>query len=119
MGKCKGKLHTNPDLEQLNVPLFIATDSEDPHTDEHLRLFRRAFPCIFFLGEFPHELRPIVSIRNPIGGEGSGGLLEPFLDTMVVSRVAWVVSMPHSTFSWYVQDVLWRLNHGLDIEEQS
>ena len=53
MRKCKGKLHTEPDLERLNSPLFIATDSKDPDTDEHLSLFRQTFPCIFFLGDFP------------------------------------------------------------------
>ena len=37
----------------------------------------------------------------------------------MVAREARVVGTPHSTFSWYVQDVLWRLNRGLDIEERS
>ena len=40
MRKCKGKLRAVPDLERLNAPLFMATDSQDPHTDEHLSLFR-------------------------------------------------------------------------------
>ena len=119
MGKCKGKLHTDPDLKRLNVPLFIATDSLDPYTNEHLSLFRQAFPCVFFLGDFPHELEPITSIRDPIGGVEIGSMLVPFLDAMVVARAARVVGTPHSTFSWYVQDVLWRLNHGLEIEERS
>jgi hypothetical protein len=118
LGKCKGKLHTDPDLERLNVPLFIATDSEDPYTDEHLGLFRQTFPCVFFLGDFPHELEHIASIRDPIGGVEIGSMLVPFLDAMVVARAARVVGTPHSTFSWYVQDVLWRLNHGLDIKER-
>ena len=117
--KCKGKLHTDPDLERLNVPLFIATDSKDPHTDEHLSLFRQTFPCIFFLGDFPQELERIGSIRDPISGMEIGNMLVPFLDAMVVSRATRVVGTPHSTFSWYVQDVLWRVNHGLDIVERN
>ncbi|KAF9643899.1 hypothetical protein BDM02DRAFT_3103745 [Thelephora ganbajun] len=117
--KCKGELHTDPDLERLNVPLFIATDSKNPHTDEHLRLFRQTFPCVFFLGDFPQEVEPIAGIRDPISGVEIGNMLVPFLDAMVVARAARVVGTPHSTFSWYVQDVLWRVNHGLDIKERS
>ena len=116
---CKGELHTDPDLERLNFPLFIATDSKDPHTDKHLSLFRQTFPCVFFLGDFPQEVELIAGIRDPISGVGIGSMLLPFLDAMVVARAARVVGTPHSTFSWYVQDVLWRVNHGLDIEERS
>ena len=118
MRKCKGELHTDPDLERLNIPLFIATDSKDPHTDEHLSLFRQTFPCVFFLGDFPREVEQIAAIRDPISGVEFGNMLMPFLDAMVVSRAARVVGTPHSTFSWYVQDVLWRIHHGFDIEER-
>ena len=119
MKKCKGQLHTDPDLERLNTPLFIATDSKDPHIDERLSLFRRTFPCVFFLGDFPQEVEPISGIRDPISGVEIGNMLVPFLDGMVAARAGRVVGTPHSTFSWYVQDVLWRVNHGLDIEERS
>jgi len=119
MRKCGGKLHTEPDLERLNSPLFIATDSKNPYSDEHLSLFRRTFPCIFFLGDFPQELEPIAGIRDPMSGMEIGSMLMPFLDAMVVARAARIVGTPHSTFSWYVQDVLWRINHGLDIKERS
>ena len=114
---CK-ELHTDPDLERLNIPLFIATDSEDPNTDEHLNLFRQTFPCVFFLGDFPREVEQVATIRDPVSGVEIGNMLVPFLDAMVVARAARVVGTPHSTFSWYVQDVLWRLNHGLDIGER-
>ena len=117
--KCKGQLHADPDLERLNTPLFVATDSKDPHTDEHLGLFRHTFPCIFFLGDFIEEVEPIANVRDPISGSEIGGVLVPFLDAMVVAKAARVVGTPHSTFSWYVQDVLWRVNHGLDIQERS
>jgi hypothetical protein len=117
--KCKGKLHTDPNLERLNIPLFIATDSKDPRTDKHLSLFRQTFPCVFFLGDFPQEVEPIANIRDPISGVEIGNMLVPFLDAMVIARAARVVGTPHSTFSWYVQDVLWRVNHGLDIKERS
>jgi len=119
MRKCKGKLHTEPDLERLNTPVFITTDSKDTYTDEHLSPFRRTFPCIFFLGDFPQELDPIAGIRDPMSGMEIGSMLMPFLDAMVVARAARVVGTLHSTFSWYVQDVLWRINHGLDIKERS
>ena len=119
MRRCKGQPHTDPDLERFNIPLFIATDSKDPRTDEHLSLFRQTFPCVFFLGDFPQEVEPIANIRDPVSGMEIGNMLVPFLDAMVVARAARVVGTPHSTFSWYVQDVLWRVNHGLDIEERS
>ena len=119
MRKCKGKLHTEPDLERLNSPLFIATDSKDPDTDEHLSLFRQTFPCIFFLGDFPQELEPIAGIRDLMSGMEIGSMLAQFLDAIVVARAARVAGTPHSTFSWYVQDVLWRINHGFDIKERS
>ena len=119
MRKCKGKLHTEPDLERLNAPLFIATDSKDPYADEHLSLFRLTFPCVFFLGDFPQELEPIAGIRDPVSGMEIGNMLVPFLDAMVVARAARVVGTPHSTFSWYVQDVLWKVNRGLDIKERN
>ena len=118
MKECRGEPHTDPDLERLNIPLFIATDSKDPHADEHLSLFRRTFPCVFFLGDFPQEVESIASIRDTISGMEIGSMLVPFLDAMVVARAARVVGTPHSTFSWYVQDVLWRVNHGLDIVER-
>ena len=117
--KCKGELYTDLDLERLNVPLFVATDSKDPHTDEHLRLFRQTFPCLFFLSDFPREMEATTVIRDPVGGMEIGDMLVPFLDAMVVARAARVVGTPHSTFSWYVQDVLWRVNHGLDIGERN
>jgi hypothetical protein len=117
--KCRGKLHTDPELERLNVPLFIATDSRNPHTDKHFGLFHKTFPCLFFLGDFPQEVEPIASIRDPISGVMIGDMLVPFLDAMVVAKAARVVGTPHSTFSWYVQDVLWRVNHGFEIEERS
>ena len=117
--KCRGELYTNLDLERLNAPLFIATDSKDPYTDEHLRLFRQTFPCLFFLSDFPREMEATTAIRDPIGGMEIGNMLVPFLDAMVVAEAARVVGTPHSTFSWYVQDMLWRVNHGLDIEERN
>jgi len=118
MRKCKGELHTDPEVERLNVPLFIATDSKDPYTDKHLSLFRQTFPCVFFLGDFPQEMEQVAAIRDPISGVEIGNMLVPFLDAMVVARAVRVVGTPHSTFSWYVQDVLWRVNHGLDIKER-
>jgi len=118
MRKCKGELHTDPDLERLNIPLFIATDSKDPHTNEHISLFRQTFPCVFFLGDFPREVEQIAAIRDPMSGVEIGNMLVSFLDAMVAARAARVVGTPHSAFNWYVQDVLWRVNHGLDIVER-
>jgi len=48
-----------------------------------------------------------------------GNMLVPFLNAMVVAKAARVIGTPHSTFSWYVQDVLWKVNRGLDIKERN
>ena len=117
--KCRGQLHTDPDLKRLNIPLFIATDSRNPYTNEHFGLFRKTFPCLFFLVDFSQDVKPIAGIRDPVSGMVIGDMLVPFLDAMVVAKAARVVGTPHSTFSWYVQDVLWRVNHGMDIEERN
>ena len=100
--RCKGEVHTKPALERLNVPLFIATDSKDPYTDAHLRSFRQTFPCLFFLSDFPQEVELIAGIGNPVSGMKIGEMLVPFLDAMVIARVARVVGTLHNTFSWYV-----------------
>ena len=117
--KCKGEPYTNLDLKRLNAPLFIAMDSIDPYTDEHLRLFRQTFPCLFFLSDFPREIEATTAVRDPVSGMEIGDMLVPFLDVMVVAGADRVVGTPHSTFSRYVQDVLWRVNRGLDIEERN
>ena len=56
MRKCKGELHTDPEVERLNVPLFIATDSKDPYTDKHLSLYSaKPFPAFLSLETFPKK----------------------------------------------------------------
>jgi len=61
MRKCKGKLHTEPDLERLNTPLFIVTDSKDPYTEEHLSLFHQTFPAYSF-----SEISPKSWSQSPV-----------------------------------------------------
>jgi len=100
--KRKGGPYKDPDPEHPNVPLFIATDSRDPHTDEHPSPFRQTFPCVFFLGDFPQEVEQVAAIRDPISGVEIRNMLVPFLDAMVAARAVRVVGTPHSTFSWYV-----------------
>ena len=78
IGKCKRKLHTDPDLKRLDVLPLITTDPEDPYANEHLRLFRRALSCVFFLGDFPHELEHISSHCDPLVRVEIRSMLVPF-----------------------------------------
>jgi GDP-fucose protein O-fucosyltransferase len=119
MKPCRGKLHTKQNLLPLNVPLFIATDAKDPIRHRHLSLFRHTFPCTFFLQDFHDQVETITGMRNPMDGFDLTEFLVPFLDAMVVSKARRVVGTRHSTFSWFVHDILWRRYYGLDIEERN
>ena len=82
---CKGELHSDHDLGLLNVPLFIATDSENPTPTGASDCSVR--PSLVYQ-DFPQELKSITSVRDPVGTMGIGDMLAPFLDAMVVARAA-------------------------------
>ncbi|KAG8819145.1 hypothetical protein FRC17_010591, partial [Serendipita sp. 399] len=99
----------------LQTPLFIATDARDPHVHPALESFRATFPCIFFLSDFRTMLEDLRAFPNPLDDSPLERFLLPFVDAMVVSQAAAVVGTPESTFSRYIEEVLWPLNHDLDI----
>ena len=102
---CRGPKHTLAQLRPLNVPLFISTDSKKPLMDSTMAIFLRTFPCTFFLSDFPNT-RMVKDI------------LSQFLEAMVVGKAWAVVGTEGSTFSQFVEDVLWRRYHGLAIVER-
>ena len=57
-------------------------------------------------------LGPLASARD---GVLLKPFLEPLLDAMVVAHAVRVVGTEGSTFSRFVEDVLWRVYHGLDV----
>jgi hypothetical protein len=115
--KCTGKLHKAPKLVPLNVPLFVATDKEDALT---LAPLRAAFPCTILLrdlAEIP-EVRKLDRLVSADDGVRLGHFLAPLLDAAIVARAWAVVGTEGSTFSTYVEDLLWRREHGHEIVER-
>lgn len=51
---CRKPLHpsSDPNLAPLNTPLYLATDSRSPTTEESLQIFFDWFPCIWILDSF-------------------------------------------------------------------
>jgi hypothetical protein len=102
----------------LNTPLFISTDVEDPLTNPSLVLFLRTFPCTFFLSDFAAHTVALGKLQNGYDGVMLKDFLLPFLDAMIVGKAWKVVGTEGSTFSRFVQDVLWRTYHDLDIVQR-
>ena len=114
---CRGTLHTSSRLRFLNIPLFISTDAHDPASDPSFALFLRTFPCTFFLSDFPSQTASL-HLRNNYDGIQMRKFLIPFLDAMVVGKAREVVGTEGSTYSGFVQDVLWRTYNGWEIVQR-
>jgi len=115
--RCTGKAHGEPKLIPLNVPLFVATDVEDALL---LAPLRAAFPCMILLrdlAEIP-EVRMLDRLVSADDGVGLGSFLAPLLDAAIAARGWAVVGTEGSTFSTYVEDLLWRWEHGHQIVER-
>ena len=115
--QCTGKLHETPKLVPLNVPLFVATDVEDALA---LAPLRAAFPCTIFLRDLAEvpEVRMLDHLVSADDGVRLGRFLAPLLDAAIVARAWAVVGTESSTFSTYVEDLLWRQEHGHEIVER-
>lgn len=115
--RCTGKPHGEPKLVPLNVALFIATDVEDALV---LAPLRAAFPCMILLrdlSEIP-EVRTLDRLVSVDDGVRLGSFLAPLLDAAIVARAWAVVGTEGSTFSTYVEDFLWRWEHGHQMVER-
>jgi len=114
---CTGRPHEAPKLVPLNVPLFVATDMEDAPT---LAALRAAFPCTILLRDLADvpEVRTLNQLVSADDGVPLGPFLAPLLDAAIVSRAWAVVGTEGSTFSTYVEDLLWRREHGYPIVER-
>ncbi|EIW85243.1 hypothetical protein CONPUDRAFT_49190, partial [Coniophora puteana RWD-64-598 SS2] len=115
---CRRRLHTSPFLQPLNVPLFISTDAKFPTDDSHLAPFIDTFPCAFFLSDFAHEVAQLDVLVNEYDGLQMKPFVLPFLDAMVAARARDVAITNGSTFSFFIQDVLWRSHHGWEIVQR-
>jgi hypothetical protein len=115
---CRGKLYTDPELQPLNRPIYIATDSHSPLQDRNLAVFFNSLPCVFVLTDFaevtPVSSEPIAdlvemtSLRNLEDGVKLGSLLFPFLEAEIIgrSRMA-TIGTPGSTFSGALRLCCW------------
>ncbi|THH20184.1 hypothetical protein EW146_g1127 [Bondarzewia mesenterica] len=124
---CHRPLHVEHELAPFNIPLFISTDASDPHLSTILSLFHRSFPCTFFLSDlssYAHSnwtlpaLSTLDSLVSAYDGVPLKSFLLPFLDAMIVSNAWDVVGTEGSTFSGFVQDILWRRYHGWEIVQR-
>jgi hypothetical protein len=115
--KCTGNPHEAPKLVPLNVPLFVATDVEDALA---LAPLRAAFPCTILLRDLAEvpEVRMLDRLVSANDGVHLGSFLAPLLDAAIVARAWAVVGTEGSTFSTYVEDLLWRREHGHRIVER-
>ncbi|KAF7362107.1 hypothetical protein MVEN_00556400 [Mycena venus] len=116
--RCRGHRHTHAHLARLNSPLFISTDKKNATGHPSFSGFLRTFPCAFFLSDFADHVRGLERLQNEYDGTTLTPFLLPLLDAMIVGR-AWVAAgTDGSTFSQFIQDVLWTKHHGLDIVER-
>ncbi|KAF8466811.1 hypothetical protein DFH94DRAFT_676235 [Russula ochroleuca] len=115
--KCTGNPHEAPKLVPLNVPLFVATDVEDALA---LAPLRAAFPCTILLRDLAEvpEVRMLDRLVSADDGVRLGPFLAPLLDAAIVARAWAVVGTEGSTFSRYVEDLLWRREHEHQIVER-
>jgi hypothetical protein len=115
--KCTGNPHEAPKLVPLNVPLFVATDVEDALA---LAPLRAAFPCTILLRDLAEvpEVRMLDRLVSANDGVHLGSFLAPLLDAAIVARAWAVIGTEGSTFSTYVEDLLWRREHGHRIVER-
>lgn len=115
---CRNRLYTTPSLRRLNVPLFIATDAPHGLDDPLLALLIHAFPCTFILESFGAQTAHLEGLRNENDGVRLAGYLAPTVDALVMGGAWAVVGTEGSTFSRYVEDVLWRVSHGWGIVQR-
>lgn len=115
---CRGQVHQSPKLKRLNTPLFVSTDAKNALTHPSMALFLQTFPCTFFLSDFASEMAPLGRLQSGYDGLMLKDFLVPFLDAMVVGKAWAVAGTELSTFSRFVEDVLWRTYHGWDIVQR-
>ena len=116
--RCRNPLHNSTNLSILNIPLFISTDVSTPKSHPLLRLFYETFPCTFTLADFPKELALLDDMKNDYDGLPLREFMLPFLDAMIAGKAYHVVGTEGSTFSHFVEDILWRQYHGWDIVQR-
>ncbi|KAF9476370.1 hypothetical protein BDN70DRAFT_863382 [Pholiota conissans] len=104
---CMGNRYLKQQYHQLNVPLYVATDLSTPRTHPLLNIFRQTFPCIFFLEDFKSELAPLKQVTSPYDAVQLYNFILPYVDALVAGNALKVVGTEGSTFSKFIEDILW------------
>lgn len=115
---CISATYKDADLAVLNTPLFISTDAQEPAKHPLLQLFYNTFPCTFVLSDFTQEVASLKRLKSGYDGLMLYEFLLPFLDAIVAGNAHHFVGTDGSTFSQFVQDILWRRYHGFDIVQR-
>ncbi|KJA20793.1 hypothetical protein HYPSUDRAFT_68331 [Hypholoma sublateritium FD-334 SS-4] len=110
--KCRGNEYTVEQYMPLNIPLYVATDLPTPQTHPQLSIFRRTFPCMFFLGDFRPQLRPLQDLQSTYDSVNMYEFSLPFVDALVAGKALRIVGTDGSTFSKFVGDILWASDGG-------
>lgn len=98
--------------------LYIATDLKNTQHHPLLLRFRTLFPCTFDLSDFVSHLAPLDQLVNPTDGVPLRPHFLPFVDALVAAKALRVVGTKGSTFSHYIEDVLWKRSHNLPIKQR-
>ncbi|MBZ6370579.1 MAG: hypothetical protein LBE44_01380 [Microbacterium hominis] len=108
---CRGALHADRRFSAFNTPLYLATDSRTPETDENLAVFFRSFPCTFILSDFGkadvdrndgvvvESVSEMDRLVNELDGVRLGRLFLPFTEAIVAAKARVTVGTERSTFS--------------------
>ncbi|OCB90219.1 hypothetical protein A7U60_g2590 [Sanghuangporus baumii] len=115
---CRRPRHQDPLLAHFNVPLFISTDVQDPASHVLLRRFFDAFPCTFVLSDFIEEVQSLGRLQSGYDGLMLKDFILSFLDAVIAGKAHQVVGTDGSTFSQFLQDVLWRQYKGWNIVQR-
>jgi GDP-fucose protein O-fucosyltransferase len=116
--QCRIGPYPQPHLLRLNTPIFISTDVEDPAVHPLLQRFHRTFPCIFYLSDFADDVAVLERLKNADDGIMLSNFLLPFVDAMVAAHASTFAGTEKSTFSRFIEDVLWRTYHNKDIVQR-
>lgn len=108
---CNIKGATSARLATLSTTLFVATDAKS-HMHPALQPFLSLHPCLFFISDFPQARAELAQVVNPLDDSPMERFLLPFLDSMVAAHSAAFIGTPESTFSKYIEDVLWPRYHN-------
>ncbi|KAI9489393.1 hypothetical protein BDB00DRAFT_843225 [Zychaea mexicana] len=85
--------------------LYVATDAETPRQNKELKPIIDAFPCTFFMDDFPRDWRiPLTNVRSPLDPKKDlTEYLVMFVDATLCSWAERFVGTRTSTFSNYIK----------------